>query len=51
MRWQIEVCGKLTWTRPDCHAAVSSRETIRDNSVGPFQRAAALKVNPSDEPQ
>ena len=44
MRWQIEVCGKLTWTRPDCHAAVSSRETIRDNSVGPFQKTAALKV-------
>ena len=20
MRWQIEVCGKLTWTRPNCQA-------------------------------
>ncbi len=44
MRWQIEVCGRLTWTRPDCHTAVGSREMIRENAVGPFQRAAALKL-------
>jgi len=44
MRWQIEICGKLTWTRPDCFRGVTSREVIRENAVGPFQRAAALKV-------
>ena len=44
MRWQIEVCGKLTWTRPDCYRGVTSREAVRENAVGPFQRAAALKV-------
>jgi hypothetical protein len=44
MRWQIEVCGKLTWTRPDCYRGVTSRDIIRDNMVGPFQKAAALKV-------
>ena len=45
MRWQIEVCGKLTWTRPDCYRGVTSREAVRENAVGPFQRAAALKVS------
>ena len=44
MRWQIEVCGKLTWTRPDCYRAVTSRDVVRDNAVGPFQKMAALKV-------
>lgn len=44
MRWQIEVCGKLTWTRPDCYNGVRSREMIRENAVGPFQRNAAMKV-------
>ena len=44
MRWQVEVCGKLTWTRPDCHLGLSSRAMVRDNAVGPFQKAAALKV-------
>ena len=44
MRWQIEICGKLTWTRPDCYRGVTSRESVRENAVGPFQRAAALKV-------
>lgn len=44
MRWQIEVCGKLTWTRPDCYRAVTSRAVVRENAVGPFQRNAALKV-------
>jgi hypothetical protein len=44
MRWQIEVCGKLTWTRPDCYNGVKSRESVRENAVGPFQRNAALKV-------
>jgi hypothetical protein len=44
MRWQIEVCGKLTWSRPDCYRGITSRDIIRENAVGPFQRAAALKV-------
>ncbi|KAL1499320.1 hypothetical protein AB1Y20_011528 [Prymnesium parvum] len=44
MRWQIEVCGKLTWTRRDCYRGVTSRAVIRDNAVGPFQKAQALKV-------
>ena len=44
MRWQIEICGKLTWTRPDCYKAITSRDVVRANAVGPFQRAAALKV-------
>ena len=44
MRWQIEICGKLTWTRPDCYRGIVSRESVRVNAVGPFQRAAAMKV-------
>jgi len=44
MRWQIEVCGRLTWTRRDCYLGVTSREVVREHAVGPFQRAAALKV-------
>ena len=44
MRWQIEICGKLTWTRRDCYLGVNSRTVIRDNAVGPFQKAQALKV-------
>lgn len=44
MRWQIEVCGKLTWTRRDCFVAITSRGVIRENAVGPFQMAAAMKV-------
>ena len=44
MRWQIEVCGKLTWTRPDCYAGLSSRDMVRDNAVGPMQRGQALHI-------
>eukprot|EP00965_Chrysotila_dentata_P064815 2148622-Pleurochrysis_carterae.AAC.1 len=44
MRWQVEVCGKLTWTRRDCYLGVTSRQLVRAHAVGPFQRAAALKV-------
>ena len=44
MRWQIEVCGKLTWTRPDCFAGITARAVVRDNMVGPWQKAQALKV-------
>ena len=44
MRWQIEVCGKLTWTRRDCYLGVNSRAMVRDNAVGPWQKAQALKV-------
>ena len=43
MRWQIEVCGKLTWTRPDCFAGITARAVVRDNMVGPWQKAQALK--------
>jgi len=44
MRWQVEVCGKLTWTRRDCFKGLSSREQVKEHAVGPFQLAAALKV-------
>ena len=44
MRWQIEVCGKLTWTRRDCYLGVTSRANVRDHAVGPWQKAQALKV-------
>ena len=44
MRWQIEICGKLTWTRRDCRLGITSRAIVRDNAVGPFQKNAALKV-------
>ena len=44
MRWQIRVCGKLTWSRRDCYKGVTSREVIRENAVGPWQRRQAMKV-------
>ena len=44
MRWQIEVCGKLTWTRRDCYLGITARAIVRDNAVGPWQKAQALKV-------
>ena len=44
MKWQVETCGKLTWTRRDCHLGITSRAIVRDNAVGPFQKNAALKV-------
>lgn len=44
MRWQIELCGKLTWSRRDCYTGLTSRELVRENAVGPYQKAAALKV-------
>ena len=44
MRWQIEICGKLTWTRRDCYLGITSRAHVRDNAVGPWQKAQALKV-------
>jgi hypothetical protein len=44
-RLQIEVCGRLTWTRRDCFKGVTSRGRIKEHAVGPFQQASALKVS------
>ena len=38
------MCGRLTWTRRDCYLGVTSRELVKEQAVGPFQKGAALKV-------
>mmetsp|Transcript_25146 Transcript_25146/g.81887 ORF Transcript_25146/g.81887 Transcript_25146/m.81887 type:complete len:839 (+) Transcript_25146:3-2519(+) len=44
MKWQVEICGKLTWSRTDCYNGVTSMRVINENNVAPKQRAAAVKV-------
>ena len=44
VRWLTWLCGKLMWSRPDCWAAVTGEEVVRQNQVGPFQMHAALKL-------
>ena len=44
MKWQVEICGKLTWTRSDCYNGITSVRLINENSVASKQRLAALAV-------
>lgn len=44
MKWQVEICGKLTWTRTDCYNGITSIRAINENTVAQRQRQAALKV-------
>ena len=44
MKWQVEVCGKLTWTRSDCYNGVTSVRIINENTVAAKQRQAAIAV-------
>jgi len=44
MKWQVEVCGKLTWTRSDCYNGITSVRTVNENTVAAKQRLAALAV-------
>ena len=44
MKWQVEICGKLTWTRSDCYNGVTSVKIINENTVAAKQRLAALAV-------
>lgn len=41
---QVEICGKLTWTRTDCYNGITSIKDINGNTVAQRQRQAALKV-------
>jgi hypothetical protein len=41
---QVEICGKLTWTRTDCYHGITSVKDINANTVAQRQRQAALKV-------
>jgi len=44
MKWQVEICGKLTWTRNDCYNGITSVRVINENNVAVRQRQAALAV-------
>ena len=44
MKWQVELCGKLTWTRTDCYNGITSVRLINENNVAPRQRLASLAV-------
>jgi len=44
MKWQVEICGKLTWTRSDCYNAITSVKIINENNVAVKQRLAAVAV-------
>ena len=44
MKWQVEICGRLTWTRSDCYNGITSVKTINENTVAAKQRLAALSV-------
>jgi hypothetical protein len=44
MKWQVEICGKLTWTRSDCYNGITSVRVINENTVAAKQRQAALLV-------
>jgi len=44
MKWQVEICGKLTWTRTDCYNGITSIRVINENTVAAKQRQAALAV-------
>jgi len=44
MKWQVEICGKLTWTRSDCYNGITSMRTVNENTVAAKQRLAALAV-------
>jgi len=44
MKWQVEICGKLTWTRNDCYNGITSVRVINENTVAPRQRQAAIAV-------
>ena len=44
MKWQVEICGKYTWTRSDCYNGLTSVQMINQNTVAPKQRLAALAV-------
>lgn len=44
MKWQVEICGKLTWTRNDCYNGINSVRVINENTVAVKQRTAALAV-------
>ena len=44
MKWQVETCGKLTWTRTDCYNGITSVRVINENTVAARQRQAAIAV-------
>jgi len=41
---QVEICGKLTWTRNDCYNGITSPRVINENNVAVKQRQAAMAV-------
>jgi len=44
MKWQVEICGKLTWTRSDCYNGITSVRVVNENTVAAKQRQAAIAV-------
>jgi hypothetical protein len=44
MKWQVEICGKLTWSRSDCYNGITSVRVINENTVAAKQRLAAVAV-------
>ena len=43
MKWQVEICGKLTWTRTDCYNGITSKKIINENAVARSSRACAWR--------
>ena len=44
---QVEICGKLTWTRNDCYNGITSPRVINENNVAVKQRQAASSSSSS----
>ena len=42
--FQVEICGKLTWSRNDCYNGITSIRVINENTVAVKQRQAAVAV-------
>ena len=48
MKWQVEICGKLTWTRADCYNGVTSLKVTRDALVEAISMQRDGKIPDND---
>ena len=42
MKWQVGICGKVTWTRTDCYNGIHSLRDIHGNTVSNQQKLEAI---------
>ena len=42
MKWQVGICGKVTWTRTDCYNGILSLRDIHGNTVSNQQKLEAI---------